>query len=162
MLDVCLPWIIEYFSRSKTGTVDLNRYKLEKFLITSKATEVDEAIVNALFDKDSHVREHMADIIGEKRIAHAKDSLYAQLDRETDCYAARSMFQAIGKIGYPDALEKIESWLDEHGKAMVDNKTTVVFRHLSYIIEKLDSTSDRHHVSRFKEKYKDLLHTLPI
>lgn len=31
LLDQCLPWIIGYFSKSKSSNIDLNRYKLESF-----------------------------------------------------------------------------------------------------------------------------------
>lgn len=31
MMDIILPWIIQYFSQTKTASIDLNRYKLEAF-----------------------------------------------------------------------------------------------------------------------------------
>ena len=69
MLTITLPWIIGYFSKSKAASIDLNRYKLEALLMTSDAEEINRTIVNSIFSNDCHIREHMADIIGEKTVA---------------------------------------------------------------------------------------------
>lgn len=58
---------IELFSRSKTATIDLNRYSVESFLMTSTSNQVDNSIISKLCDSDCYVREHMSDIIGEKK-----------------------------------------------------------------------------------------------
>lgn len=68
MLTIVLPWIIGYFSKSKAASIDLNRYKLEALLLTSDVEEINRAITNALFSNDCHIREHMADVIGEKQL----------------------------------------------------------------------------------------------
>lgn len=67
LLDICLPWIINYFSQSKSSIIDLNRYKLESFLMNSTSKEVETVIISSLFNDDCHIREHMADIIGAKK-----------------------------------------------------------------------------------------------
>ena len=44
MIDKVLPWIIRYFSQTKTASIDLNRYKLEAFLMTSENNKVNQVI----------------------------------------------------------------------------------------------------------------------
>ena len=44
MLNVSLPWILNYFSQLHATSIDLNRYSLEKLLMTSTYKEVDDAI----------------------------------------------------------------------------------------------------------------------
>lgn len=66
LLEITAKWIVEYFQRSKSTHVDLNRYKLEAFLLKNESDQINEYIINALFSDNNYVREHMADIAGEK------------------------------------------------------------------------------------------------
>lgn len=68
-MDIVMPWILNYFSRSKTATIDLNRYSLESFLMTTNSPKVDNAIIKSLCDSNCYVREHISDIIGEKKLS---------------------------------------------------------------------------------------------
>ena len=43
-LNIVMPWIIEYFSQSKSTHIDLNRYNLEAFLLSSKNEEICPAV----------------------------------------------------------------------------------------------------------------------
>ena len=65
-LNICIPWIIEYFTKLKSATIDLNRYKIENFLMLTTSKEINDALINVLNNRDCHIREHIADIIGEK------------------------------------------------------------------------------------------------
>ena len=68
LLNLTMPWIIEYFAVSKSGKIDLNRYAIESFLVTTSSKEIDYIIINSIFQGNCYIREHMADIIGEKRM----------------------------------------------------------------------------------------------
>lgn len=150
---VVLPWIIRYFTRSKAASVDLNRYKLESFLMTTDYLEVNEAMVNALFSDDCHVREHMADIIGEKHLDLAKSALRRQLIAEENYYTAVSIIEAIGKIGAVDGIADIERWLEMNWARIVRDNIPSVFRHAKNAIIRLDTTPDGIHRMQFNNKY---------
>jgi hypothetical protein len=113
-LTILLPWMINYLKRTKSSTIDLNRYKLESFLINTSITQIDEAMCNALREKDFHIREHLSDIIGEKHLSIAYSSLCAAIVNEPSLYAGKSIIVALGKIGLGKeqyAAEKIIDWL---------------------------------------------------
>lgn len=66
LLHICMPWIIEYFSELRATNIDLNRYQLERLLLTCNYDEVNECILDALYSSNCYIREVMADLIGEK------------------------------------------------------------------------------------------------
>lgn len=150
---VALPWIIHYFSRSKAASVDLNRYKLESLLMTTDYVEANEAIVNALFSDDCHIREHMADIAGEKHLVMAQSALRRQLTAEENFYTAVSIIEAIGKIGDMDGLYDIERWLDTNFDKIVQDSMFSVLRHGKNAIIRLDTTPEKVHLKQFSAKY---------
>ena len=153
LLTIVLPWIINYFSKSKMASIDLNRYKLEAFLMTTEYEEVNRAIINAVFSSDCHIREHLADIIGEKRLLVAKDSLCRQLTAEENYYSAVSIIEALGKIGAPESLPFIEQWLEEHGSDIISSKMFSVFRHAHNAVFRLDDTPTGMHREQFIQKF---------
>ena len=156
-LSIVMPWIINYFSKSKATVIDLNRYKLEAFLMTTDFKEVNEAIINAIFSQDCHIREHLADIIGEKRLISAKGALYKQLAAEENFYTAVSIIEAIGKIGDEEGLRIIESWLDLHHNEIIKTKMFSVLRHVQNAIIRLDFTPNREHWKKFSQRFKKYL-----
>lgn len=116
-LDTLLPWIIKYFNRTKSSTIDLNRYKLESFLINTSISKIDEALCNALRQPAFHIREHISDIIGTKHLTIAYSSLCNALVDEPSLYAGKSIIVALGKIGTKtedDAAKKIIEWLTKN------------------------------------------------
>ena len=153
MLTITLPWIIGYFSRSKTASIDLNRYKLEALLLTSDVEEINRTIVNSIFSNDCHIREHMADIIGEKHLYSAGNSLCRQLLAEENYYTAISLNEAIGRIGYEVGLKTINEWLEMHERDIVTSRMYTVFRHAQNAITRLDSSADGALRGKFAEKY---------
>ncbi|GKI13906.1 hypothetical protein CE91St44_03910 [Oscillospiraceae bacterium] len=153
LLPIVLPWIINYFTRSKAAVIDLNRYKLEAFLMTSDYEEVNRSITNALFAQDCHIREHLADIIGEKRLVSAKDALCRQLAAEENFYTAVSIMEAIGKIGDTGGITHIEQWICAHKQDIVTSKMYFVFRHAYNAMIKLDSTPEGTYRERFIRNY---------
>ena len=162
-LPTVLPWIIEYFKKSKSASIDLNRYKLEAFLITSTYEEVNSSIINALLSSDCHIREHLADIIGEKHLVNAKDTLHKQLAVEKNYYTAVSFIEALGKIGDTESLSYIEDWLEKHTNSIIQSKSFFVLRHTQNAIIQLDVTSDGKHRKNFIQKFGCYLtHDVPL
>ncbi len=156
-LDIVLPWIINYFSRSKSTTIDLNRYNVESFLLTTAASSIDEAIVNSLCNPDCYVREHMADIIGEKKIIFAGPALFCQLAKEENYFTAQSIIEAIGKIDAIDGIKNINTWVKQHKTDIIKTNQLFVLKHAYNAINKLDKTTNQEHILSFDKEYGKML-----
>ena len=152
-----LPWIIAYFSRSKSTTIDLNRYKIESFLMTSQSKIVDDAIVNSLCNKDCYIREHMSDIIGEKKIDNAFLLLCTQLLKEDNPFTAQSMIEAIGKLGQYEGVFSIEQWIRLHKKEILESKQFYVLKHAFFAISRIDNSRNRIHIKEFEKEFGDII-----
>ena len=156
-MEIVMPWILNYFSRTKTATIDLNRYSVERFLMTSSSTQVDEAIISKLCDSDCYIREHMSDIIGEKKILSAAPLLFKQLAKEENYFTAQSMMEAIGKLNQDGGLEVILGWIDNHKKEVLATKQLFVLKHAFNAIKSLDSTEGHVHIAQFNYEFGDIL-----
>ena len=156
-MDIVLPWILNYFSRSKTANIDLNRYSVESFLMTTNSEQINHAIINSLCDSDCYVREHMADIIGEKRLISAASLLYVQLAKEENYFTAQSMMEAIGKIKQPGGLEVIEQWIALNKQNIIKTNQLFVLKHAFIAISSLDLTPNHNHINKFNEEFRDIL-----
>lgn len=154
MTDITLKWIIEYFQRSKSTKVDLNRYKLEAFLLKSSLDSVNQAIVNALVSDNNYIREHMADIVGEKKLYIAEDNLLAQLKREQNIYVISSIVEALGKINSKKAIGVINDWLIYNANDMISKGHFFVLKHVRNALIKI---SPDNACKNFDDKYLDIL-----
>jgi hypothetical protein len=152
-LNIVMPWIINYFSRSKSATIDLNRYKIERFLMTSQYLEINQIIINAIFDKNCYIREHLADIIGEKRLIEAKLCLFKQLASETNVFTATSIIAAIGKLDNPEGIFHIEEWIKSHKDELIETRQFFVMKHARNAIKLLDKSNDLFSVNNFDKNY---------
>ena len=74
-VNTAMSWIIGYLANSKSATIDLNRYKVELFLMITNDKVIDGIIIDSLFDKSCYIREHLADIMGEKSCMKLKIAL---------------------------------------------------------------------------------------
>lgn len=158
LLNFCLPWIIQYFSRSKASSIDLNRYKLEHFLMKTENEDINNVIVDSIFHEDCHVREHMADIIGAKGIKKAFDALKRQLVVEENWYTIGSIVEAIGRIApSEDGMESIEKWIEENGNRIITDKQFFLLKHLLHGIVRLEKNGTEH-IDRFRKKYDFYMH----
>lgn len=113
-LNILIPWMINYIKKTRSSSIDLNRYKLESFLVNTSIPKINESLCNALRESDFHIREHLSDIIGEKRLYLAYSSLCAAIVNEPNLYAGKSMIVALGKLGKKtekDAAHNIINWL---------------------------------------------------
>lgn len=154
LIDITLKWIIEYFQRSKSTKVDLNRYKLEAFLLKATSEKVNEFIVNAIVSDNKYIREHMADIAGEKKLYIAEDNLISQLKREENEYTISSIVEALGKIGSQKAIDAMEEWLNINADNVIATKDYFVLKHFRNALVKIDL---REALQKFDNKYWDIL-----
>jgi hypothetical protein len=157
-LNIVMPWIITYFKRSKFASVDLNRYKLESFLLTTNFSEINSIICNAMRDKDCHVREHLSDIIGEKRLSEAKEILCHQLICEENYYTAGSIIGSLGKLNAKEGVDVISNWISEHEAEILKTKAYFVLNRTRIALAQLDQKA----LLEFDSKYKVYLHDYPL
>jgi hypothetical protein len=143
-----ISWIVDYFKKSKSATVDLNRYNLERFLLTSEDVDVDTAIVNSIMHENYYVREHMADMIGEKRILFGVDTLIMQLGREQNIYATSSIITALGKLGNQKAYATIVQWYHNNKDKILRTQHYFILKHIYLAIKKLEI------VDKFTEEFE--------
>lgn len=154
LTEITLKWIVEYFQRSKSTHVDLNRYKLEAFLLKNDSDLINEYIINALLSDNKYVREHMADIIGEKKLATAEDNLITQLKRETNIYTTASIVEALGKIDSKKSIVTINEWLNNNAENTIKNGDYFLLKHFRNAIVKIDNDES---LKKFDDKYFDVL-----
>lgn len=153
-LEYCMPWIIHYFSRSKASNIDLSRYRLERFLVENKNPDINGMIIDSVYSDDCHIREHMADIIGEKKLTQAYDALKNQLMIEENYYTISSIVEAIGKIApKSDGMKTIETWIDIHGHEIIDENQFFILKHLYHGIVRLDDDDNKHGM-KFMDRFK--------
>lgn len=157
MTNIVLPWIIRYFSQTKTASVDLNRYKVEAFLMTCDNNKVNEIICNAIFDSNCYIREHMADIIGEKRLYEGEENLCRQLSSEENYFTAISIMEALGKLRIAKAIPFILNWVQEKEQNILSEKQYFVLKHARIALAKLVDTSDDKILTNFDQKYNRYL-----
>lgn len=129
-LALVMPWIVQYFTKSKSATIDLNRYKLESFLLTTANKEINSIIINAVRHQDCHIREHFADIIGEKRLIEANDILKIQLLEESNYYSATSIIEALGKLKQESTESTIMQWFECNKSDILATKQYFVLKHI--------------------------------
>ena len=156
-LNVVMPWIIAYFRRTKSTTIDLNRYKLERFLMLTSDNEINQVIADAVFDDNCYVREHLSDIIGEKKLYLAEPCLIKQLEIEENYFTAISIVEAIGKLNSKQGIDAINSWLTNHSKNIIKTKQYFVLKHIRIAIMKLDNTINQCKLKEFDQKYANFL-----
>ena len=159
LIKIALPWIIDYFSRSKSSSIDLNRYKLESFLMTTNYTEINQMIIDSLFDSDCHIREHMADIIGEKRLYNGINALLKQLEREENYFTISSIIEAIGKIGSFSELKYILNWMEIYENKIIEQHQFFLLKHVYKAICRLDNTPDEKYAKIFFDNYSQYMNS---
>lgn len=157
LLNTVLPWIITYFSKTKTASIDLNRYKLEAFLLTTDNNCVNDVICNAIFDSNCYIREHMADIIGEKRLLDATNNLCRQLICEENYFTAVSIIEALGKLQDSNSVKVICKWLETNDQKIIEEKQFYVLKHIQIALKKLIGQKNSNVLVEFGNKYQKYL-----
>lgn len=156
MYSIAVPWVIEYFSRSKNTHIDLNRYKMEAFLTNKSEDRFDQYIIAAISNEDRHIREHMADICAEKLLYDAAPQLRIQLPKESNIYSAASIMEALGKVGSYNDISIIEEWVSNNFFMINNPGGSMVFKHALSAITSLEFGKDCVHSVAFEEKYGEL------
>ena len=154
MLNICLPWIIQYFSKLHVTNIDLNRYKLERLLLTCNYDEVNQCMIDAIYSSNSHIRESMVDIIGEKHLQSGLNALYNRLEIEENNYVTRSIIEAIGKIDDFQGIKKLLSWFEKNKSRFEENKYYGIYDHVAYAIQRLDISDGKSNLHEFVDKYR--------
>ena len=152
-INTVMPWIIEYFSQSKSTHIDLNRYSIESLLLSTINEEINNAIINAVFAPDRHIREHMADIIGEKRMRAARSNLVIQLNKEANLYTAASLMEALGKVGELEDVPVILKWMERNYNSICNPGGNFLFKHARNAILLLDCSKDNVYINQFMQTY---------
>lgn len=150
---IVIPWIINYLSHSQTASIDLNRYKVEAFLMTNQTEKINQIIADAVFDKNCYIREHISDIIGEKKLYIASDNLCIQLQNEENYYSAVSIIEALGKLNCTSSIEIIINWVKQHESEMIKEKQFFVLNHVRIVLKKLLQDKDLELLKTFDDKY---------
>lgn len=157
LMNIILPWIIKYFSQTKSASIDLNRYKLEAFLMTTDSSSVNEIICDAIFDSNCYIREHMADIIGEKRLLSGVNKLCRQLSVEENYFSAVSIIAALGKLRDSAAIDYINHWIDKNENDIISEKQFFVLKHARIALAKLVDSPESPQLAQFDKKYQRYL-----
>lgn len=156
-LSTAMNWIINYFSNSKSATIDLNRYKVERFLMVSGDKMIDSMIIDSVFHENCYIREHLADVIGEKKLYEAGDVLLSQLLLEDNYFSAVSIISAIGKLGVSNGADTIMTWLADNQENIIRTNQLFVLKHISISLTRLDKKNNSAYYGSFQANYGSLL-----
>lgn len=151
----CLSWIVQYFTKLRATNIDLNRYKLERLLLTCNYEEVNECIIDSLYNSNCYVREAMADIIGEKRLKTGLEALYNRLEIEENVYVTRSIVEAISKIDSITGIQNLLIWFEKNRNRFEDAKYYGIYNHMTYALQRMDSSTEKIYLYSFINKYKN-------
>lgn len=153
-ISIVIPWIISYLSHSQSASIDLNRYKVEAYLMTEKDKDINQIIINAVFDKNCYVREHISDIIGEKKLSDAAENLCTQLRCEENFFVAVSIIEALGKINCQKSLSIINDWVQENKNKIIEEKQFFVLKHVRIVLSKLVGDNDLDVINNFDNEFQ--------
>lgn len=156
-LNIAMNWIINYFTFSKSATIDLNRYKVERFLMVTNDKIIDNMIIDAIFHDDCHIREHLADIVGEKKLYDADKALLKQLVVEDNFFTATSIIAAIGKLTLKAGADSILLWIEAKIGEIVETKQFFVLKHCRIAINRLDNHYGTSVTINFDAKYGEYI-----
>lgn len=156
-INTAMSWLIDYLMKSKSTTIDLNRYKIERFLMTTNDYKINNIIIDSIFHRNCYIREHLADICGEKRLQEAAESIAIQLLDEDNFFTASSLIEAVGKLDYSKGIDVIMKWINSREEEILATKQLFVLKHARIAISKLDKKYNTSSVIQFDEKYSDFL-----
>lgn len=154
MLNICLPWILEYFSKLRVTNIDLNKHKLERLVMTCNYKEVNDVIIDSLYSSNSHIREYMADVIGEKNLVTGLQTLYSRLEIEQNNYVCRSIVEAIGKIDDISGIPRLLTWFKNNRKKFDEDKYDGIYNHMTFALQRMDSSKEKTYLKTFVSTYK--------
>jgi len=105
-------FMLHYLSKPKIAGVDLKRGQIESFIYDQRDDrEVHEWLISSLTSSSHHLREEIADLLGEMEVALSADRMISALRVEKNPYVARSIFNALGRIRACEGAAAIMEWL---------------------------------------------------
>ena len=116
--------------------------------------KINEYIINSVISDNKYIREHMADIIGEKKLIAAEETLIIQLKRENNIFTVASIVEALGKIHSFKSLDIINEYLDKEADILIKNENYFVLKHIRNAILKIDPKDA---LKKFDNKYFEIL-----
>lgn len=151
-----IDWIMKYFERSKSTNIDLNRHRLEQFLLQTDDQIAMNKIVEGLKGKERHVREHMADIIGARRMQTARKALIAQLSVEDWPFCASSIITALGRLEPSnDSLLAVRTWFAQFKDSLLEQHYHFILKRIVDSVHALDKEGNI--AQKYHEKYDETL-----
>lgn len=154
-MELCLSWIVQYLKQSKSATIDLNRYKIERFLMMSQEDAVNKAILDAVFSDNNYIREHMADITGEKLIDGGEGVLLRQLQSEENVYTSASIISALGKYKNSKNTDIIIEWFNSRESEIVRTKHFFLIRHVYRALLRIGDQKSDPLIAHIKNNYME-------
>ena len=122
--------------------------------MTTDDQNINQIIIASIFDPNCHIREHMADIIGDKKLYSAHSSLLKQLEIEENYFTISSIIEAIGKIGDFTDIKHIIDWTTRHISKIISEHQYFLLKHIYQALCRLDNTSDSIYSSEFFNQYE--------
>lgn len=160
--NAAMTWIVEYFMRSKSADIDLNRYRLERFLLSTDDDTINSIIADSVSHSDPHVREHMADIIGAKKLTKALGHIRRQLSDEENIYSAASMITAIGKLTLSEGAPDILRWIAIHKNNIIERENYFILKHARRALSAIDNLNDTRGVAEMETIFKEHLSAIEM
>lgn len=142
-----LSWLFTYLMRPKVAGVDINRAKIEHFIMFSADPEIHDYLMYSLANDDYTLRETAADFLGELGLASAVGTLVVTLEREPGEFVARSIIAALGKIGAPDGGAAILKWVTSHAQDIEQRKLNFIMDHARKALTNIDRKHQTHFLS---------------
>jgi len=156
-INLSINWLVSYFKRSKSTTIDLNRYKIERYLMVTSDNKINNILIDAIFHENCYVREHIADICGEKRLFSASKSLSTQLQVEENYFTSASIIAAIGKLSDSNGADAIFKWVEWQIEDIKKSQQFFVMKHAQIALSKIDIKYNLKNSEKFGKKYGELL-----
>jgi hypothetical protein len=156
-INTSMAWLIDYFKKSKSSVIDLNRYKIERFLMITSNDKINEILIDSIRNENNYIREHIADICGEKLLYSASQTLMTQLLSEENIFTATSLIASIGKLSDSKGSITILKWIESHKEEIITTKQFFVLKHSRIAIEKIDIRMNTKDLKEFDAIYYEYI-----
>lgn len=109
-----IDWILHYFDNKRMGRIDPVRAGIAGYLISSKDTDVNRALLDYVSYAHSGALESAIDICGQKRLFSASDRILSIMKRESNPFVVRSCFYALSRLENKNAAADIYQWMHDN------------------------------------------------
>lgn len=133
-----LEWLLNYLNRNKVAGVDLNRAKIESFIMTCGDHDMHQSLIFLLQNNNELLRETAADFVGELRLYDGEKSLVFLLDKEENPFVIRSIISALGKLHSRNSANAIINLINRYAKTIKDHSLGFVVDYAKEAINSID------------------------